>query len=84
MNIGEGFARPSVDLGFLAGPEGNVHCVLGRCAKAMRDAGWPKEHQDAWEAEAKADKTYEGILKTIPKYFNARANGRRMGSPKTR
>lgn len=57
--------KPTVALGDLSGPEGNVYVILGRCQAALREAGGDVY---AFMEEATAG-NYEHALRTVDEWF---------------
>jgi len=54
----------------LVGKDGNAFAILGRCQKAVRRAGLPKEVFDQYKAEATSG-DYDHLLQTTMEWFNA-------------
>lgn len=52
----------TVDLGNLAGPEGNAYCIMGRVQEAMRRAGKTKEQISEYMEAAKSG-DYNNLLR---------------------
>jgi hypothetical protein len=52
----------------LDGEDGNAFAILGRCRRAMLDAGVPKAEIDAFLNEAKAG-DYDALLRTCTLWF---------------
>lgn len=55
----------TVDLGNLAGPEGNAFCILGRVERAMRESGKSKEQIGEYMAEAQSGDYHNLLLVTF-------------------
>jgi hypothetical protein len=52
----------------LVGEDGNAYNILGRCQRAMRDAGLPQDERDAFFAEATSG-NYDHLLQTAMRWF---------------
>jgi hypothetical protein len=52
----------------LVGEDGNAFAILGRCRRAMIDAGLPKPEIDAFMEEARAG-DYDHLLRTCMKWL---------------
>jgi hypothetical protein len=52
----------------LVGEDGNAFAILGRCQRAMRQAGLPKAEIDAFFTEAKSG-DYNHLLQTCMRWF---------------
>jgi len=53
----------------LVGEDGNAFSIIGRCSKAARRAGVPKEKIDDFRKEATSG-DYNNVLCTAMKYFS--------------
>lgn len=53
----------------LLGEDGNAFSIMGRCARAMRAAGWDEARRKEVLAEMQAAGDYDHLLQTAMKYF---------------
>lgn len=53
----------------LVGEDGNAFAILGRCSRAMKEAGVPKTEIDRFIEEATSG-NYDNLLATCTKWFN--------------
>ena len=57
-----------VHLGDLTGPEGNAHCILGRCEEALKTFDARDEIRDFLDDATSGN--YDHLLDTVLKYFD--------------
>jgi hypothetical protein len=55
----------------LVGEDGNAFAILGRCQRAMRNAGVPDTDQKKFFDEAKSG-DYDHLLRTCLKWFDCK------------
>jgi hypothetical protein len=55
----------------IVGEDGNAFAILGRCRRAAREAGLPKEEISHFFAEATAG-NYDHLLATAMRWFDVR------------
>jgi len=68
-------SKPRVDLGNIAGPEGNAYCILGRCSEAAKNAGWTTKQVSEFKKKAMAG-SYADLLATVEEHFTVGYAGR--------
>ena len=61
----ENFEKPEVHL---IGEDGNAFLILGKCSRAAKKAGWPKERIDEFMAKAQSG-DYDNLLAVCQEYF---------------
>jgi hypothetical protein len=64
MDDYNGQPRPEVQL---SGNDGNAWAIMANVASALRDAGCPKEHIDAYQSESMSG-DYNNLLRVACKY----------------
>lgn len=59
--------RPTVNLGNLSGPDGNVFSIIGNVVIALREAGQKKQAKE-FSDKAFASGSYDAVLRLVPEY----------------
>ena len=54
--------------------DGNAFAILGKCTRAARRAGWPKDDIDAFRTEAMRG-DYDHLLVTVTEHFDLEPEG---------
>ena len=62
----EDLTKPTVKL---TGEDGNAFAIMGSVGRALRKAGFPKEHIDEYYKES-ASGDYDNLLRVAMKYAN--------------
>ena len=60
--------KPTINLGNLDGEDGNAFAILGKCLRAVNEAGWSQEQKDDFFTKA-TEGGYVELMRVVKEHF---------------